>query len=391
MNWFFTSDWSRHVPDPACLLFFGTEMKLARQRCLASWDASVHSPKANRQRSTLVLFLSGIGLLALAFLSACIGGASLPFDAVLQTLAGSDTVDPVVRQIILDFRLPRILTAALAGAALGTAGLLMQTVFRNPLADPFVLGVNSGASLGVAVVLLALAPAGISLTAGLGASGQLLVILASSAGAAATLFVVLMLSRRVDIMSVLIIGLMISYTIGAIVSILMFFSMAERLQNFINWSFGDYGNVSWSHMQLFAPAILTGLLLSSLFIKPLDALLLGEQYAASLGTRVKQSRFLILLAASILAGSVTGFCGPIGFLGIAAPHLSRYLCRTSSHRILIPASIAIGALLSLASDFLARGPGLDVVLPLNAITALVGAPVIIVALIKQRNMKRLFS
>jgi len=315
----------------------------------------------------------------------------LPLDAVLKTLTGSTDVDPVMRQIILDFRLPRILTALLAGAALGTAGLLMQTVFRNPLADPFVLGVNSGASLGVALVLLALAPVGISLTEGLGASGQLLIIFASSAGAAATLFVVLLLSRRVDVMSVLIIGLMISYTVGAIVSILMFFSMAERLQSFINWSFGDYGNVSWSHLRLFAPAILSGIIVSILFIKPLDALLLGESYAQSIGTNTKRCRLLVLLAASILAGTVTGFCGPIGFLGIAAPHLSRYLCRTSSHRVLIPASILIGALLSLGSDFVSRGPGLDVVLPLNAITALVGAPVIIAALVKQRNMKRLFG
>lgn len=344
-----------------------------------------------KTRVTLVLLLAVAAILALAALSACLGSVPLPLDTVLKTLTGSTEVDPVMRQIILDFRLPRIFTALLAGAALGTAGLLMQTIFRNPLADPFVLGVNSGASLGVAIVLLALAPTGISLTAGLGASGQLLVILASSSGAAATLFIVLLLSRRVDVMSVLIIGLMISYTIGAIVSILMFFSMAERLQSFINWSFGDYGNVSWTHLRLFAPAVLGGLLLSSLFIKPLDALLLGEQYARSVGTRVKQSRFLILIAASLLAGSVTGFCGPIGFLGIAAPHLSRYLCRSSSHRVLIPASICIGALLSLASDFVARGPGLDVVLPLNAITALVGAPVIIAALIKQRNMKRLFG
>lgn len=324
-------------------------------------------------------------------LSACIGSVTLPLDAVVQTFTGSEAVDPVIQQIIVDFRLPRILTAILAGAALGTAGLLMQTVFRNPLADPFVLGVNSGASLGVALVLLALAPAGVSLTQGLGASGQLLVIFASSAGAAGTLFVVLILSHRVDIMSVLIIGLMISYTVGALVSILMFFSMAERLQSFINWSFGDYGNVSWSHMRFFAPSILLGLVLSSLCIKPLDALLLGGQYAESVGTRARRARFLVLMAASLLAGAVTGFCGPIGFLGIAAPHLSRYLCRTSSHRVLIPASILIGALLSLASDFAARGPGLDVVLPLNAITALIGAPVIIAALVKQRNMKRLFG
>lgn len=352
---------------------------------------SVNTQKPTVRRTTLVFTLSSIAIVVLASLSACMGSVSLPIEVVLQTISGSETVDPVQRQIIMDFRLPRILTAILAGAALGTAGLLMQTIFRNPLADPFVLGVNSGASLGVALVLLALAPAGIRLTAGLGASGQLLVILASSAGAAATLFLVLILSRRVDIMSVLIIGLMISYTIGAIVSILMFFSMAERLQSFVNWSFGDYGNVSWSQLRFFAPSIILGLILASFFIKPLDALLLGEQYAQSVGTRTKQCRFLVLLAASLLAGAVTGFCGPIGFLGIAAPHLSRYLCRTSSHRILIPATLLIGALISLGSDFLARGPGLDVVLPLNAITALVGAPVIIAALVQQRKLKRLFG
>ncbi len=299
-------------------------------------------------------------------------------------------MNPVHQQIIVDFRLPRVFTAMLAGAALATAGLMMQTVFRNPLADPFVLGVNSGASLGVALVLLALAPAGVSLIDGLQTSGQFIIVLASTGGAAATLFIVLTLSRRVDIMSVLIIGLMISYTVGALVSILMFFSMAERLQSFLSWSFGDYGNVSWSNMQVFAPAILLGLAASFIFVKPLDALLLGERYAESVGTRTKQVRFCVLLAASLLAGTVTGFCGPIGFLGIAAPHLSRYLFQTSQHRTLIPASICLGALLSLASDFVARGPGLDFVLPLNAITALVGAPVIIAALVKQRNLKRLF-
>lgn len=334
--------------------------------------------------------LIALGIVVVATLSICIGSVHFPPGEVLGTLLGSETVHPVHRQIILDFRLPQVATALLAGGALGLAGLLMQTVFRNPLADPFVLGVNSGASLGVALVLLVLGPVGISLTAGLAGSGQMLLILASSGGAAATLFVVLLLSRRVDIMSVLIIGLMISYTIGALVSILMFFSMAERLQSFINWSFGDYGNVGWSQMRFFAPAILGGIALSSLFVKPLDALLLGERYAESVGTRTQQVRFFVLLGASLLAGTVTGFCGPIGFLGIAAPHLSRYLFQTSSHRVLIPASILVGALLSLSSDFVASGPGLDVVLPLNAITALVGAPVIIAALVKQRKLKRLF-
>ena len=309
---------------------------------------------------------------------------------IVNALLKSPSVDPVHAQIILDFRLPQVLTALLAGGSLGLAGLLMQTVFRNPLADPFVLGVNSGASLGVAIVLLSLAPMGLSLIDGLAGGGQLLLILASSGGAAATLFVVLILSRKVDIMSVLIIGLMISYTIGALVSILMFFSMAERLQSFINWSFGDFGNVSWDQMVFFGPTLSVGIFLSCLFLKPLDALLLGEEYAQSIGTQAKRVRFFVLLSASLLAGTVTGFCGPIGFLGIAAPHLSRFFFKTSSHRILVPASLIIGALLALCSDLVSRGPGLDIVLPLNAITAMVGAPVIILALIKQRRLKRLF-
>jgi iron complex transport system permease protein len=341
-------------------------------------------------RNALYFALIGAGILALVIASACIGSVTLPITSVLQSIVGSETVNAVHQQIIVDFRLPRIFTALLAGAALATAGLMMQTVFRNPLADPFVLGVNSGASLGVALVLLALAPAGISLIDGINTSGQMILIFASTAGAATTLFIVLLLSRRVDIMSVLIIGLMISYTVGALVSILMFFSMAERLQSFVTWAFGDYGNVSWTQMQVFAPAIIIGLILSSLFMKPLDALQLGEHYAESIGTRAKLVRFVVLLAASLLAGTVTGFCGPIGFLGIAAPHLSRSLFKTSQHRILIPASIMIGAFLSLAADFAARGPGLDFVLPLNAITALIGAPIIITALVKQRNLKRLF-
>jgi len=347
-------------------------------------------PERITSRHTLWFAFIGLGTIALIIISACIGSVNLPISSVLHSVIGSDSIDPIHQQIIIDFRLPRILTALLAGAALGTAGLMMQTVFRNPLADPFVLGVNSGASLGVAIVLLALAPAGISLIDGIQASGQVILILASTGGAAATLFIVLFLSRRVDVMSVLIIGLMISYTVGALVSILMFFSMAERLQSFVTWAFGDYGNVSWSQMQVFAPAILAGLVISSLFMKPLDALLLGEHYAQSIGTHAKFVRFVVLLAASLLAGTVTGFCGPIGFLGIAAPHLSRSLFQTSQHRTLIPASILIGAFLSLGADFVSRGPGLNFVLPLNAITALVGAPIIIAALVKQRNLRRLF-
>ena len=216
---------------------------------------STANPHASPRRSATLFALLGLAVLSVAGLSACIGSTALSIETVFKALTGAPDIDPVLQQIVIDFRLPRILTSILAGAALATAGLMMQTIFRNPLADPFVLGVNSGASLGVAIVLLALAPTGLSLTAGLGVSGQILLILASSGGAAITLFTVLVLSRKVDIMSVLIIGLMISYTVGALVSILMYFSMAERLQSFLSWSFGDYGNVSWTQMRAFAPAI----------------------------------------------------------------------------------------------------------------------------------------
>ncbi|MGK0309623.1 MAG: iron complex transport system permease protein [Lentimonas sp.] len=342
------------------------------------------------RRTLLFGLLATMLLLATAF-SICIGAVPLSPKTVITTLMDSSSADPILRQIILDFRVPRILTAMLAGASLATAGLMMQTLFRNPLADPFVLGVNSGASLGVAIVVLAVTPVGIQLTEQLNVSGQLLLILASSGGAALTLFAVLLLSYKTDVVSVLIIGLMISYAVGALVSILIFLSMAERLQSFLSWSFGTYGAVSWAYMGTFAPVIIGVLGISMLLVKPLDALLMGENYAESVGTRTKRARVFILLIASILAGTVTGFCGPVGFLGIAAPHLSRHLFKTSNHRTLIPASIMIGALLSLIADCIAQGPGLDVSLPLNAITALFGAPIIIIALIQQRTLRHTFG
>ena len=343
------------------------------------------------RRNFILLGLLCFAIFLIALLSLCSGSVLFRPKEVIDALTLVPGVDPVLRQIIIDFRLTRVLTAMIAGAALATAGLIMQTVFRNPLADPFVLGVHSGASLGVAIVLLALAPAGIHLTASLDVSGQVLLIMASSSGAALTLFAVLVLSRKTDIVAVLIIGLMFSYIMGALVSILMFLSMAERLQSFFNWSFGNYGTVNWVHLRIFAPVVIGTLSLSLFLVKPLDVLLLGEHYAQSLGTSAKRMQIFLLFIASILAGAVTGFCGPIGFLGIAAPHLSRNLFQTSSHRVLIPASILVGALLSLSADCIAHGPGLSVPLPLNAITALIGAPVIIVALIKQQSLKHVFK
>lgn len=347
---------------------------------------------SSRHRNPSLLFV-GLGLmLSMLFIANVgLGSVLISIGDLFVILTGDATADPVLKQIVLEFRLPQALTALLSGSALAVSGLLMQTIFRNPLADPFVLGVNSGASLGVAIVVLAVAPAGLALTQGLGLSGHILVVVAASIGSAAVLFLILILARRMDVMSILILGLMISYGVGAVVSLLMFFSMPAKLQSFITWSFGHFGNVTWNQLLIFMPVILIGTLSTLLLSKPLDAMLMGENFASSVGTPVKRIRFLCLLVASVLAGTITGFCGPIGFLGIAAPHLCRYLFQTSTHRVLIPATLMAGACLALSADLIAKAPGYSTVLPLNAITALFGAPVIIVALIKQGKLKNLFG
>lgn len=336
------------------------------------------------------VFLASMMLLAFVA-NVCLGSAQISLSDVLGTLMGLEGVDSVVSGIVYEFRLPRAITATLAGAALSVAGLMMQTVFRNPLADPFVLGVNSGASLGVAIVLLVLAPSGVALTDSLQLSGQILVVVAATGGAASVLALLLVLSRKVDVMSLLILGLMISYGVGSLVSILMFYSMADRLQSFFNWSFGSFGSVTWTQLRVFAPAILLGLIALLPLIKVLDAFLLGERYAKSMGVGVKGSRVAILGCASLMAGVVTGFCGPIGFLGIAAPHFCRYLFKTSEHRVLVPASVLVGGLVALLADLVAKAPGFDGTLPLNAITALIGAPVIMIALLRQGNLRKVFG
>ena len=329
---------------------------------------------------------------ALAFMAGiCFGSVNIPLFNVMKSLIGSNDAGTLHSAIVLEFRLPRTATATFAGASLATAGLMMQTVFRNPLADPFVLGVNSGASLGVAIALLVLGPGGIALASQTSLTGSLLVVVAATIGAGASLGLILILSRRVDVMSLLILGLMISYGFSSIVSILIYYSMADRLQVFFNWSFGNFGAVTLGQLGLLIPIVIFGLIGAILLVKRLDAFLLGERYAKSLGVGVKGSRLAILACASRLAGVVTGFCGPIGFIGIAAPHLCRYLFKTLEHRVLVPASILMGALVGLTSDILARAPGLEATLPLNSVTALIGVPVIIVALLKQKSYQRLFG
>ncbi len=326
--------------------------------------------------------LAGVFLLEL-----CLGSVTIPFKSVLAILMGNSEVPEGWRQIVLLFRLPRAVTAMLAGAALGMAGLMMQTLFRNPLADPFVLGISSGASLGVAIVVMAawgLGWTALIQKAGISAGASL--ILAATAGAMGILGVVMALARRVESnVTLLIIGLMFGYITGSLVTILFQFTQEQQMQTYITWTFGSFGGVTWRHMTLFAPTLLAGLLVAWSLSKPLNAFLLGEGYARSMGVNVGAVRLWIIVGASLLAGTVTAYCGPIGFLGIAIPHLCRMLMKTSDHHVLAPAVILVGAIVALAADLLAQVPGARVVLPLNAVTALIGAPVVVGIILRRRH------
>lgn len=324
-------------------------------------------------------------LLATVTASLWLGPARITPWEVWAILTG-DEVRPVARLIVMDVRMPRILTACLAGAALGVAGLAMQTLFRNPLADPYILGVSSGASLGVAAVILVVGTGGAAtLTAGLGLAGDLAVVVAAAVGSAAVMFLVLALGRAVrSSASLLLIGVMLGYLTSAGVSVMVSFATPELIAAYSRWGFGSYGGVTWSNLRIIAVAVLGGTLALWAMVKALDALLLGERYATSLGFRVRRERGLLIAITSLLAGAITAFCGPIQFLGIAIPHLARGLFHTSGHRVLIPATALLGACVALLADLVAALPG-DGVLPLNAVNAAFGAPVVIWILVRRRR------
>jgi iron complex transport system permease protein len=325
-------------------------------------------------------------------LSLIIGSVNIPLNDVVTILLGGEPARTSWATIVLNFRLPKALTAALAGSGLAVAGLLMQTLFRNPLADPFILGISSGASLGVALVLLAVGTTGATLLAGLGLLGDLGLVTASALGAGLVLALVLLVARRVrSTMTLLILGVMLGYVTSSLVSILAHFSIADRIQTYVNWTFGSFGGVTWSQMGLFAGVMLGGLALAYLSVKPLNALLLGEAYARSMGVNIRLVRRMLILSAALLAGAVTAFCGPIGFLGVAVPHLCRALLGTSDHRVLLPASTLLGGALALLADLIAQAPGSQIVLPLNAITALIGAPVVVWVILRRHNIRETFA
>ena len=318
------------------------------------------------------------------FLNISLGSVHIPFKSIFGSLFGN--IDHKTWQVIItDYRLPKAITAILVGSGLGISGLLMQTLFRNPLAGPFVLGITSGASLGVALVIL-----GSGLFGGLLATALVSkwsIVIAASLGSFMVLLAVLAVSNKVrDTMAILIIGLMFGSITASVVSVLSYFSSAEQLQQYIFWGFGSLSNLSWQELLIFFGIYSTGIVLSIASIKGLNSLLLGENYAKSLGLNLKQTRVIIILATSLIAGTITAFAGPIAFIGLAIPHLTRQIFKTSNHKILLPAVFLYGAILMLICDSIAQLPGSDYTLPINAITAIIGAPVIIWLLVRQRKM-----
>ena len=314
-----------------------------------------------------------------------LGSVSIPFRETLYTILGSEIDNDSWGYIIWNYRIPKALTAILVGSGLALSGLLMQTLFRNPLAGPFVLGISSGASLGAALLIM-----GASLFSGLfsfGLVNDISLALASSMGSFLVLLVVVIVAYRIkDTMALLIIGLMFGSITAAIVSVLSYFTDAEKLQQYIYWSFGSVGNLSWQQLLLLLLIIIIGVFLSIISIKSLNSLLLGENYARSLGVNMKRSRYTIITATGLLAGGITAFAGPIAFIGLAVPHLTRQIFNTTDHRVLVPAVLIYGAILMLICDTLAHLPTSANVLPINAITSIVGAPVVIWLLVRKKKM-----
>lgn len=339
-----------------------------------------------------VTFFSLFVVLCLAFLSSlAIGSVTIPLGQTAKFLGGGDLTNAGWQAILMNFRLPKALTAILVGSALGISGLQMQTLFRNPLAGPFILGISSGAGLGVALVIFI----GFAMGSFFGIpdfARNWLMVGSAAVGSFLVLSVIGVSALRVRSgVSLLIIGLMFGSAVSAIVSIMQFFSQAENIQAYVIWSFGSLGSLSWNELHVLTPIIVLSLIYAFALSKKLNVLLLGETYAESLGLHLKSTRLLIILNTSLLAGSVTAFCGPIAFVGLAIPHLARMLFNTSNHLLLTPLIILLGAILMLVFDLVAQLPGSDATLPINAVTSLLGAPFVIWLILRKTNLHYFFD
>ena len=330
-----------------------------------------------KPRKTILFILLTVLLAVLFVADLSFGSIRIPFGEAMNVLFGASS-DTINTEILLNFRLPKAITAILAGASLSVAGLMMQTLFRNPLAEPYILGVSSGASLGVALVMMASAvlPA-VFISSGWG------MILAAVIGAALVLLLVVGVSFKVqNSVSLLIVGIMFGTIASSLVGVLQYFSNPDAIKLFIMWNMGSLSAVPWEYLQILVPTILAGLLLTILLTKRLNGLLLGENYARGLGIPILQTRILIVVATGILAGSITAFTGPIAFVGVAIPHIARGIFRTAKHQLLMPACVLLGASLILICDIISQIP--THTLPINTISALFGAPVIIWVILKRK-------
>lgn len=337
-----------------------------------------------KDRTILCFILLSLLLVILFVASLLLGSISLQVKEVLGVILGQE-VDPQTRILVTHFRLPKAITALVVGAALSASGLQMQTLFRNPLAGPYVLGISSGASLGVSLFLLGAPLLGVSVASetlrNIGVVGSAWI------GAALILAVIMAVSVRLkDIMAILILGMMFGSAASAIVQILQYLSPDSALKSFVVWTMGSLSGVSLQQLGLMSGIVVAGLALSIYLIKPLNLLLLGENYARTMGLNIRWIRFLLFASTTLLAGTVTAFCGPIGFIGIAVPHVARMLTGNADHRVLMPASMLMGSVTMLLCDIIAQLPGHEMVLPVNTITALLGIPIIVLVIVRNRKI-----
>ncbi|WP_420833279.1 FecCD family ABC transporter permease [Tenacibaculum bernardetii] len=339
---------------------------------------------SSKKHTKYFIFLS-VMLVFFLFLNISLGSVSIPIDDIFNALIGGVASKDSWQTIILNFRLPKAVTAIMVGSGLSICGLLMQTLFRNPLAGPFVLGISSGASLGVALLIL-----GSGLFGGIFVSiafSNWALAIAASLGSFFVLFAVIIAANKVrNTMSILIIGLMFGSLTSAVISVLSYFSEAEQIQQYMFWSFGSLGNLTWTELTVFGIIYSIGILGTFSIIKPLNSFLLGENYAKSLGINIKKSRNIILLITSLLTGVITAFSGPIAFIGLAVPHISKMIFSTSNHKTLLPATALLGAIVLLICDAIAQLPTSEFTLPINAITSLFGAPVVIWLLVRKKKI-----
>ncbi len=329
-----------------------------------------------RPSTPLIFLILGIVTLSLFAFDLTVGTVSIPVSEVLGVLLGNESSVTTTR-IILDIRLIKAIVALLAGAALSVSGLQMQTLFRNPLAGPYVLGISSGASLGVAIFILGMPWLGLSMSAGsLGIAG------AAWIGSAAVMMLIASVGYRVkDVMVILVLGMMFSSGVSAIVQILQYLSRDESLKAFVIWTMGSLGDVTFNQMAVLVPAVAIGLFLAVITIKPLNLLLFGEEYARTMGMNPRRTRTLLFISTILLTGTVTAFCGPIGFIGLAMPHITRLIFSNSDHRVLVPGTMLSGASVLLLCDIISK----VYVLPVNAITALLGIPVVVWVVMRKKS------